>query len=256
VENLPTEAKNVGMGNAARGGLLAALFAEAGYDSAPRAIDGPLGWARATGDDPNLEELLGGLGTRWELLANTYKPYPAGIVMHSIIDACLDLRARHTIEAASIASVTVNGDALLLARGDREVRNERDARVSIHHSVAAPFLWGAFGVRELDRERVLSTEAMALRAKVKAERDDKIPQGGAKVVVRLADGTTQETTVLHARGSIQKPMTDGEIEDKVRSLVALAGTNLDAEKIIAGVWGLDVAPGVMALMAATVARVA
>ena len=256
VENLPTEAKNVGMGNAARGGLVAALFAEGGYDSAPRAIDGPLGWARAAGDEPNLDELLGDLGTRWELLKNTYKPYPAGIVMHSIIDACLDLRARHTIEAASIASVTVSGDALLLARGDREVRNERDARVSIHHSVAAPFLWGAFGVRELDRERVLSTEAMALRAKVKAERDDKIPQGGAKVVVRLADGTTQETTVLHARGSIQKPMTDGEIEDKVRSLVALAGTNLDAEKIVAGVWGLDVAPGVMALMAATVARVA
>ncbi len=254
VENLPTEAKNVGMGNAARGGLLAALFAEAGYDSAPRAIDGPLGWARAAGDAPDLKELIGGLGTRWELLANTYKPYPAGIVMHSIIDACLDLKARHNIEAGSIASVTVSGDALLLARGDREVRNERDARVSIHHSVAAPFLWGAFGVRELDRDRVMSAEAVALRAKVKGERDDSIPQGGSRVVVDLTNGIRHEATVLHARGSIQNPMTDAEIEEKVRTLVTLAGTGLDAEKIIAGVWGLDAAPGVMALMAATVAR--
>ena len=40
-----------------------------------------------------------------------------------------------------------------------------------------------------------------------------------------------------------------------RSLVALAGTGLDAEKIIAGVWGLDAAPGVMALMAATLGRI-
>ncbi len=254
VENLPTEAKNVGMGNAARGGLLAALFAEAGYDSAPRAIDGPLGWARAAGDEPQLDELIGGLGTRWELLKNTYKPYPAGIVMHSIIDACLDLKSRHKIEASEIASVTVSGDALLLARGDRVVRNERDARVSIHHSVAAPFLWGAFGVRELDRERVMSVEAVALRAKVNGERDDTIPQGGSRVLVRLVDGTIHEATVLHARGSIEMPMTDTEIENKVRTLVALAGTGLDAEKMIAGVWGLDAAPGVMALMAATVAR--
>jgi 2-methylcitrate dehydratase PrpD len=255
VENLPTEAKNVGMGNAARGGMLAALFAEAGYDSAPRAIDGPLGWARAAGDEPRLDELLGGLGSRWELLKNTYKPYPAGIVMHAIIEACLELKAQHAIAASAIESVTVSGDALLLARGDRAVRNERDARVSIHHSVAAPFLWGAFGVRELDPERVMSPEAIALRENVMAERDDSIPQGGARVVVRMADGSRHEKTVLHARGSIQAPLSDGELEEKVRSLVGLAGTGLDAEKIIAGVWGLDEAPGVTALLAATVARV-
>jgi 2-methylcitrate dehydratase PrpD len=254
VENLPHEAKNIGMGNAARGGLLAALFAEAGYDAAPRAIDGALGWARAAGDEPQIEELLGGLGTRWELLKNTYKPYPAGIVMHAIVDACLDLKARHGIEAGAIESVTVSGDALLLARGDRTVGNERDARVSIHHSVAAPFLWGAFGVRELQPERVMSNEAIALRRKVKALRDDSLPQGAARVVVRLTDGRTHEKTVLNARGSSEKPMSDAEVEDKVRSLVALAGTGLDADRIISGVWQLDQAPGVTALMAATVSR--
>lgn len=254
VENLPHEAKNVGMGNAARGGLLAAFFAEAGYDAAPRAIDGPLGWARAAGDEPQVDELIGGLGTRWELLKNTYKPYPAGIVMHAIIDACLDLKVRHDIPVGRIDSVTVSGDALLLARGDRAVNNEKDARVSIHHSVAAPFLWDAFGIAELQPERVLSDEAVALRGKVRAERDDSLPQGAARVVVRLADGATYETRVLHARGSSEKPMTDAEIEDKVRSLVARAGTGLDAERIIASVWELDQAPGVTALMAATVSR--
>jgi 2-methylcitrate dehydratase PrpD len=255
VENLPHEAKNVGMGNAARGGMLAALFAEAGYDAAPRAIDGRLGWARATGDEPQVDELTGDLGTRWELLKNTYKPYPAGIVMHAIIDACLDLKVRHDIPVGRIDRVVVSGDELLLARGDRAVNNERDARVSIHHSVAAPFLWDAFGIAELQRERVMSDEAVALRGKVVAERDDSLPQGAARVAVHLRDGTKFETTVLHARGSSEKPMSDAEIEDKARSLVARAGTGLDAERIIACVWDLDKAPGVTALMAATVSRV-
>ena len=254
VENLPTEAKNVGMGNAARGGLLAALFAERGYDAAPRAIEGPLGWARAMGDEPVLDELLGGLGERWELLKNTYKPYPAGIVMHAIIDACLDLRTRHGIKAADIASVTVSGDKLLIARGDREVRNEKDARVSIHHSVAATFLWGAFGIGELEPAKVMAPEATALRAKVKGELDERLAQGATRVVVRMASGDVHETTVTAARGSIEKPLTDAEIEAKVRDLVRIAGTDLDAAHVIAGVWGIDKAPNVVALMASTVAR--
>ncbi len=52
VENLPSAAKNVSVGNAARNGLFAALLAEQGYTAAPAAIEGALGWARAMGDDP------------------------------------------------------------------------------------------------------------------------------------------------------------------------------------------------------------
>src|SRR4051812_572292 len=144
VENLPSAAKNVSVGNAARNGLFAALLAGEGYSASPRAIEGPLGWARAMGDEPDLERLTGGLGKTWEIAKNTYKPYPAGIVFHSVIDACFKLRTKLNID--DIASITVQGSALLLARGDRVVRNERDARVSIHHCAASALLWGAAGV--------------------------------------------------------------------------------------------------------------
>jgi 2-methylcitrate dehydratase PrpD len=49
VENLPSAAKNVSVGNAARNGLFAALLAEQGYTAAPAAIEGALGWARSDG---------------------------------------------------------------------------------------------------------------------------------------------------------------------------------------------------------------
>ncbi len=62
VENLPTAAKNIGVGNAARHGLLAALFAERGWQAAPEAIEGRLGLARAMVDTHDLPAMLNVLG--------------------------------------------------------------------------------------------------------------------------------------------------------------------------------------------------
>ena len=64
---LPSAAKNVSVGNAARNGLFAALLAQQGYEAAPRAIEGPLGWARTMGDEPDLARMLDGLGKTWEI---------------------------------------------------------------------------------------------------------------------------------------------------------------------------------------------
>ena len=254
VENLPSAAKNVGMGNAARNGLFAALLAEQGYTAAPAAIEGKHGWARATGDAPNLEELLGELGTRWELAKNTYKPYPCGIVMHSIIDACLQLRSKSNLKAEDVASVIVRGDALLLARGDRAVRNERDAKVSINHSVAAPLIWGRGGVKEFSEAAVSDPAARALREKVRAELDPSFPTGASQVIVQTNGGKTLEATVVHPHGSLENPLSDSEIESKVRDLAAMGGSGCDMDGIIKAVWALDKLPNVATLMIMAAAR--
>ena len=52
------------------------------------------------GDDAIVSEVTEGLGERWELLQNTFKPYPCGIVMHAVIDACLAHVVRNKTEAA------------------------------------------------------------------------------------------------------------------------------------------------------------
>ena len=188
VENLPSAAKNVSVGNAARNGLFAALLAAEGYSASPRAIEGPLGWARAMGDEPDMARLTGGLGQTWEIAKNTYKPYPAGIVFHAVIDACFNLRAKLDRRIDDIESITVQGSALLLARGDRVVRNERDARVSIHHCAAIALLLGTAGVPEFADATVFRPDIVSLRQKVKAVLDASLPDGAARVIVRLAFG--------------------------------------------------------------------
>lgn len=249
VENLPTAAKNVGVGNAARHGMLAALFAEQGYKAAPAAIEGPLGWARATGDVCDMAAITEGLGSDWEIARNTYKPYPAGIVFHAVIDACLELRDSIGVPPEAIERVTVAGDALLLARGDRVVRNERDARVSIHHSAALGFVRGCAGVADFEMPAVTDLVLAAFRAKVVALLDDSLPRGAATVTVQLADGREVRTTVTAPRGSIDRPMSDAELEAKFRDNAAIGGFAGRVDRQIAAIWGLEAATETGPLMA-------
>ncbi|MFO1109081.1 MAG: MmgE/PrpD family protein [Bradyrhizobium sp.] len=237
VENLPSAAKNVSVGNAARNGIFAALLAQGGYDAAPRAIEGPLGWARAMGDEPDLARLTRDLGRSWEIAKNTYKPYPAGIVFHAVIDACLKLRVGLAID--DIELVTVSGSQLLLARGDRAVRNERDARVSIHHCAACALLIGAAGVAEFEEATVFRPDMMALRAKVRAELDRSLPDGAARVAIRLKSGQLLDETVMAARGSLSDPLGDTALEAKLRDALARSGSRWDGERLIAAIWGLE-----------------
>lgn len=253
VENLANAAKNVAMGNAARNGLLAALLARAGYDAAPTALEGKLGWARATGDAPNLATLLDDLGTRWEFAANTYKPYPSGIVFHAVIEACLDLRQRlhptpESISAA-IAAIEVRGSQLLLDRGDRPTLSARDARVSIAHNAAVALVRGTAGVTDFEADAVADPALAHIRGKVSATLDPSLPQGAAIVTLHLVDGRTETARVDVATGGPGRPMSDAALEAKFRA----NDPSPHADRRIALVWALEDAPGIRPLMAAMAA---
>jgi 2-methylcitrate dehydratase PrpD len=247
-ESLATAAKNVGIGNSARNGLLAALLAELGYMAAPRAIEGAQGWARATGDEPKLDKLLAGLGESWEIARNAYKPYPCGIELHAVIDACFELRSKYPLAAADIVAVTVAGHPLLLARADRPVANERDAKISIHHSVAAVFMFGAAGVREYSDAVVMDPAVVAFRERVRAEIDGTLAVGAARVGVQTTGGQVFSAKVMRARGSLDLPMTDAQIEQKVRDLASIGCPACDADRLIGAVWELDRAADVRPLL--------
>lgn len=240
VENLPTGAKNIGIGNSARNGLLAAILASHGYTAAPRAIEGPLGFAKAAGDTADMSELTGDLGKRWELLRNTYKPYPCGVVLNSVIDATLDLRNAHGLAADDVERVTVRGNALLLARADRpNVANDRDAKISLQHSVAIALMFGAGGVTQYSEPIVSRADVAALRGKVTAELDTNAQPLSAAVIAKTRQGRELRSQSLNPRGSLQNPMSDADIEAKVRDLAAFGGAGCDIDRIIETIWTID-----------------
>jgi 2-methylcitrate dehydratase PrpD len=240
VETLGTMAKSVGVGNAARNGLLSALLAQHGMTGPEQPIEGPRGFARVAGEEANLFAIVDGLGERWELLANTYKPYPCGVVLNPVIDGCLELRARHALSADRIARVVVCGHPLLAERTDRpDVHTGREAQVSAQHSVAVTLLYGTAGLHEFSDSAACNPAVAALRSRVVITRDSAVPVGSARVSVELNDGTSCATKVDQARGSLERPLTDDEIEAKVRLLAEYGLPGTDVEQLISAVWSID-----------------
>jgi 2-methylcitrate dehydratase PrpD len=240
IESLGSMAKSISVGNAARNGLAAALLAEQGFTGPEQAIEGTYGFARVMSDETDFSAITDGLGDSWEILTNAYKPYPCGVVLFPVIDGCLELRERHMLTADRIAAVTVRGHPLLRIRTDRpDVTSGRAAKVSVQHSVAVAFIYGAAGLPQYADQCVGEPAVLELRRKVTVEEDSNIPVETAFVTVQTTDDCRFECHVARSRGTMARPMSDAELEAKFRSLAEYGAPTLDAERLIAAIWAID-----------------
>jgi 2-methylcitrate dehydratase PrpD len=249
IENLGSSSKSVGVGNAARNGLVAALFARAGVDGPAQPLEGQRGYIAVATDTPDPDAIVRDLGTLWEIRNNTYKPSPCGVVLFPVIDACLALRRRERLAADHIARVDVTGHPLLLERTDRpNVAIAHQARVSLQHTVAAVFLDGAAGIVQYAQARVDAAEVRALAAKVTAAVDPACAVEGAAVTVHTTDGRTLTERVAAWRGSVQQPLSDRDLEAKLGDIVAAVAPWCDTGRLLETVWAIDRQPDAAALM--------
>ena len=240
IESLGSMAKSVGVGNAAKNGLAAALLARAGCSGPAEPIAGTFGFARVMSEAADFAKITDGLGDSWEIEQTAYKPYPCGVVLFPVIDACLELRRRHSLAAVDIARVTVRGHPLLRLRTDRpEPASGRDAKVSAQHSVAVAFLDGAAGIAQYEDAAVAEPRVLELRQRVVVEEDPGIPVETALVTVATTDGRSLVCHLTEARGTPARPMSDAELEAKFRDLAHHGAPGIDAEALLAALWGLD-----------------
>ena len=219
------------LGNAAKSGLSAALMAAQGYTSSARALEAPRGFLSVLADAADGAAVTRGLGERWEILDVAYQPYPCGVVIHAVIDACLDLRAQHAIDATQVVRVeaTVNPLTVMLCKNPAP-RDGLESKLSIAHSVAAALTDGAAGVAQYLDTRVHDPAVIALRKKVALHEDAAIGKEQARVRITLTDGSRHELFVEHARGSGGHPLSDAELTSKFRGLAAglLSPARIDA----------------------------
>jgi 2-methylcitrate dehydratase PrpD len=212
-------------GKAAANGLLAATLAARGFTAPEDALEAPGGFADALATTHRIGKLDLNLHANFELAKNTYKPYPCGIVAHPAIDAAVALSARIG-NAAAVESVVVHCNPLVPElMGNLTPGDGLQARFSAVHGVTMGLRDGTVGLAQYDDALVIAPDVAALRARVVLEPDEKMPRASARVSVRLSDGTTVEETTTHARGSLERPLTDAELNAKAEALVepVLAG---------------------------------
>lgn len=252
-ECLGTPAKSVGVGNAARNGLLSALLAGKDFTGPAEPLTGLQGYYHALSETPRLALLTDGLGETWEIAKTSYKPYPCGFVVHPVLDRVLGWRRGHP--NATVEKVKVFGNPLLAARTDRpHISTSGQSQVSVQHAVAAALVTGNAGVAQFAQDCVDDSLVAALRGKVEVVRDESFPTVAAAVEIVTADGKTHTLTQRAARGSDANPMTDKDLEDKLRAAAANALPGADVEALIEAIWTLDESDDIARLSALAVPR--
>jgi 2-methylcitrate dehydratase PrpD len=252
-ECLGTPAKSVGVGNAARNGLWAALLAAKDFAGPAEPLNGVQGFYHAMGEKPDLARLGDGLGDSWQIMATSYKPYPCGFVMHPAIDCVLDWRRDHP--GVAVEKVVVTGNPLMAVRADRPaVSTGREAQVSVQHAVAAALTAGKAGLEQFTDACVNDPTVRALRGKVEVVRDASFSTIAAAVAITTADGKTHKLSQPAARGSDTNPMSDRDLEDKLRDAAGGWNPGHDIAPLIGAIWALDGSEDVAQLAALAVPR--
>jgi 2-methylcitrate dehydratase PrpD len=252
-ECLGWPAKSVGVGNAARNGLWAALLAARGYQGPAEPIAGPQGFFHAMGQEPDWSALTNGLGETWELADNSFKAYPGGFVIHPFLDAILDWRSSHSGQA--IERVVLHTHPLVILRTNRpNVSTARESQSSVQHGVAAALVYDKAGVEEFSENAVHDPAVLDVRRRIEVVRDETIPVISAKIELWTKDGAKHDLSIAAARGSAPNPMTDRDLEEKLRNSVAGWEPGHNIQPLIDAVWALDKSADVSRLAALATPR--
>jgi 2-methylcitrate dehydratase PrpD len=249
-ECLGTPAKSVSVGNAARNGLWSALLAEKGYDGPAEPLAGVQGFYHALNEEADLSHLTDGWGESWAIMATCYKPYPCGFVIHPVLDCALDWRRDHpTVE---VVRVVVRGNPLLSVRADRpDISTGREAQVSVQHAVAAALVKGQAGLDQFSDACVRDPEVLKLRSKVEVVRDERFSTVAAAVEITTADGQTFKLEQSAARGSDANPLSDSDLEQKLRAAASLWDPRYDVAPLIDAIWNVETSEDVSKLASMT-----
>ncbi|MDF0545111.1 MmgE/PrpD family protein [Sphingobium sp. H39-3-25] len=205
-------------GYAAQAGVLAALLAAHGFDCTDNALEAPGGFIDVYAKGTDAAIALDGLGERHEMLENRYKPYPCGIVIHPVIDACQQALAQLPVGATLARIQLIVNPLVLKLTGKPTPQTPLESHVSVFHWAAVALLGRSVGLAATQTESIFDPTVVALRDRIGAEADPRLGKGEAKVQIILADGAVIDAHVTHARGSRERPMTDSELDAKFDEL--------------------------------------
>jgi 2-methylcitrate dehydratase PrpD len=220
-EGFGSMAKSFHPGRAAAAGLAATRLAASGAPSPRDPLTGPDGFVARLARAYAPDQLLGGLGERFELRCNTFKPYPCGIVTHPVIEAAelLSGELRAAGGPSAVTDIVVRCHPLVPElTGNLAPADGLHARFSTAHGAVAGLLLGIVDLRAYDDEFVRSAEATRLRGLVRLEADGGCGRAEATVTVTTAGGSYSRHVPV-ARGSLDRPLTDDELRTKANGLI-------------------------------------
>ena len=240
---------------ATRAGIFAAQLAQEGMTGPAEAFDGPRGmWDQAVGQPVHLQDPGGGREP-FRITATSFKFFPAQIHTQAPIGLALELREQvptKDITAIRIRSYrsAVRSAATDPQKWDPQTRETADH--SIPFLVATAFQDGAVTPSSFTTERIRSPVLRQLMSKLTIEEDAEFTKGFPDEMhcqMEVTDTSHRRYTAETAfpKGHRQNPLSDAELESKLRHLAAGMLPESQCLATLDRLWSLEHAPSLRPL---------
>jgi 2-methylcitrate dehydratase PrpD len=242
-------------GRAAQNGYAAALLAQAGFTAGEHGLEGARGFAAVQAARYDLAKITAGLDVDYELRANTYKPFPCGIVNHPTIDGAIQIHHGHQPAPESIAAVRLRVAPLVMDLCNQtNITKGLQGKFSVYHGAAIGLVRGKAGIQEYTDDAVNDPVIKQVRERTRATGDASITEDQAHIEVELKNGETLTLFVEKSIGNLHRPLTDEQLDAKFRDQAVLALSADQVERVIALCWRIDLLDDVNQLISSTLPR--
>jgi 2-methylcitrate dehydratase PrpD len=242
-EMFGTMTKSFHPGRASQNGLTSALLAAQNFTSSDQPLEAARGWANVVSTAHDYREITEGLGERYQIAFNSYKPFPCGVVIHPAIDGALQLRSENRLSGAEIDRIELRVNPLVLElTGKKTPQTGLEAKFSVYHAVAAAIVYGRVGEPEFSDRAARDAAVIALRDRVSAVIDKSVSEDEVRIAIIMKDGRRVEKFIEHAVGSSRNPMSNVQLEAKFKGLADGILSAARVSRLIELCWNLEHAP--------------
>jgi 2-methylcitrate dehydratase PrpD len=190
--------------------------------------------------EPNFNATVNKLGEVFEISKLAYKPYPAGVVIHPIIDACLEIVLQPSFDAANIARVELDLNPLAAKLTNLiDPKDRGNALVSFQYWTAVTLMHKAAGLAQISDAALHDATLRELRHKVSYNDVESVGKEAAHVRVVMSDGACFAASVNDCRGSVNRPMTDDDITVKTRGQLQTVYPEAQSARILDACWAME-----------------
>jgi aconitate decarboxylase len=240
VARLGAMTKRFHAGRAAQSGVLSAYLAQRGFTGGLEALEAPFGGFLSTlRGQFDAATMLSELGERWETALVGLKPYAACASAHTTIDGVLELRSRGlSVENLQRLTVWMSRKGHLNIGWPYRPDEVITAQMNGSYAAAVALIDGDAFIDQFNEERLSDPAILALMPRITFMHDPELDRGGAtkRHAVRIEalrrDGSVLSTEIEQRRGSPNRPLGIGEVEQKFRRLAGVVLSPRDIEDVM------------------------
>ncbi len=242
--------KRMHHGFSSRAGYYAAVFADHGYTGIKRVFEREYGGWLATfgeGHDPDPDQVVADLGSRWETERIAIKAYASMAGLHAAIDGTLDLR-REGLKADDVDHIQVTVGPGVYHHGwwvpERPLTTV-GAQMNIGYAIAAALVDGQVLAAQFAPDKLEDDAIWRLIERTEVRMDESFEKPGGPgryttdLVFTTTDGRRVEHRVPTPPGGLDRPLDNAAIREKYHALTEGIVSPARRDRIASLVLGLD-----------------